>query len=64
MQNASLLGGEESCTALRAGILYLASLITGQGFVGKNMGLLGIILTPLTARTMQAAYLSARNGLI
>lgn len=57
MLTASLLGKEKSRTVFTAGLVYLASLITGLIIMGKMMGALGLALTLVIAQAIQATYL-------
>lgn len=54
---ASHLGKEKSRTVFIAGLIYIASLITGLMTLQKIMGILGFALAIIIAQTIQAIYL-------
>lgn len=54
---ASRLGKEKSRRVFIAGLIYIASLITGIITLQKIMGILGFALAIIIAQTIQAAYL-------
>jgi O-antigen/teichoic acid export membrane protein len=54
---SSSLGKEKSRTVFIAGLIYLASLIIGIITLEKIMGILGLALSIIVARTIQAIYL-------
>jgi O-antigen/teichoic acid export membrane protein len=55
--NASRLGKEKSRTVFIAGLIYLTSLIIALITLEKVMGILGLALSLILARTIQAIYL-------
>ncbi|MFX1263498.1 MAG: lipopolysaccharide biosynthesis protein, partial [Promethearchaeota archaeon] len=55
--NTSRLGKEKSRTVFIAGLIYLSSLIIALITLEKIMGILGLALSLILARTIQAVYL-------
>jgi O-antigen/teichoic acid export membrane protein len=55
--STSRLGKEKSRTVFIAGLIYLSSLIIGLIALEKMMGILGLTLSLIVARTIQAIYL-------
>lgn len=57
MLTASFLGREKSKTVFTAGLVYLTSLIICLILMGTILGVLGLALAIITAKTIQATYL-------
>ena len=62
MLTASLLGNEKSAVVFTAGLIYLMALIICLIVLGFIMGVLGLALAIIIAKTMQAAFLLTKRN--
>jgi O-antigen/teichoic acid export membrane protein len=59
---ASFLGNGKSKQVFAAGVLYLASLMIGLTVMGLTIGILGLAIAVIIAKTIQAAYLITQRN--
>ena len=60
---ASFLGNGKSKQVFTAGVIYLASLMICLAVMGLTIGVLGLALAVITAKTIQAIYLITKRNL-
>lgn len=59
---ASFLGNGKSKQVFTAGVIYLASLITCLTIMGLIIGVLGLAIAVITAKTIQATYMVTQRN--